>query len=125
MFTLFDGFFRLPFPKNEKLNQFFRQLPWMWILVLSYLGFLLILPIAVLIRYTSQAFFFDFWKIATTAKALSAYQVTLSLALLAAAINGIFGFLIAWILVRYNFPGKSLLTPLSIFLLRFQHQLLV
>jgi len=108
MFTLFDGFFRLPFPKNEKLNQFFRQLPWLWILVLSYLGFLLILPIAVLIRYTSQAFFFDFWKIATTAKALSAYQVTLSLALLAAAINGIFGFLIAWILVRYNFPGKKL-----------------
>ena len=108
MFTLFDGFFRFPSPKNEKLSQFFRQLPWMWILVLSYLGFLLILPMLVLIRYTSQAFFFDFWKIATTAKALSAYQVTLSLALLAAAINGIFGFLIAWILVRYNFPGKKL-----------------
>ena len=117
MFKLFDGFFRLPSPKNEKLSQFFRQLPWMWILVLSYLGFLLILPIAVLIRYTSQAFFFDFWKIATTAKALSAYQVTLSLALLAAAINGF------WFVTI--FPEKSLLTQLSIFLLRFQHQLLV
>ena len=62
MFTLFDGFFRFPSPKNEKLSQFFRQLPWMWILVLSYLGFLLILPMLVLVRYTSQAFFFDFWK---------------------------------------------------------------
>lgn len=84
-------------------------LPWMWILVLSYLGFLLVLPISVLIKYSSQALISDFWKLATTAKAISAYKVTLSLALLAAAINGCFGFLVAWILVRYNFPGKKLI----------------
>jgi sulfate/thiosulfate transport system permease protein len=83
--------------------------PWMWILVLSYLGCILVVPIAALLKYSSQALVTKFWTLATTAKALSAYQVTISLALLAAGINGIFGFLVAWILVRYTFPGKKLI----------------
>jgi len=94
-------------PFSRFLNTSLGTLPWMWILVLSYLGFLLVLPISVLIKYSSQALVGDFWKLATTAKALSAYKVTLSLALLAATINGCFGFLVAWVLVRYNFPGKK------------------
>lgn len=85
------------------------RLPWMWVLVLSYMGIILVIPISALIHYSSQALVNDFWKLATTAKAVSAYKVTLSLALLAAAINGCFGFLVAWILVRYNFPGKKII----------------
>jgi len=96
-------------PFSSFLNTSLGTLPWMWILVLSYLGFLLVLPISVLIKYSSQALVGDFWKLATTAKALSAYKVTLSLALLAATINGCFGFLVAWVLVRYNFPGKKII----------------
>ena len=96
-------------PFANILQTFLGRLPWMWILVLSYLGFLLVLPISVLIKYSSQALFSDFWRLATTAKALSAYKVTLSLAFFAATINGCFGFLVAWILVRYNFPGKKLI----------------
>nr|YP_009106038.1 probable transport protein [Choricystis parasitica]AIT94832.1 probable transport protein [Choricystis parasitica] len=96
-------------PFSRFLNTSLGTLPWMWILVLSYLGFLLVLPISVLIKYSSQALVGDFWKLATTAKALSAYKVTLSLALLAATINGCFGFLVAWVLVRYNFPGKKII----------------
>jgi sulfate transport system permease protein len=80
----------------------------MWIGVLSYLGFILVLPITVLILHSSKALFFDFWRLATSAKALSAYQVTLSLAFFAALVNGFFGFLVAWVLVRYDFPGKKL-----------------
>lgn len=85
-----------------------KNIPWMWIGVLSYLGFILVLPITVLILHSSKALFFDFWRLATSAKALSAYQVTLSLAFFAALVNGFFGFLVAWVLVRYNFPGKKL-----------------
>ena len=96
-------------PFSSFLNTSLGTLPWMWILVLSYLGFLLVLPISVLIKYSSQALVGDFWKLATTAKALSAYKVTLSLALLAATINGCFGFLVAWVLVRYTFPGKKII----------------
>lgn len=85
-----------------------RKIPWMWLTVLGYLGFILVLPITVLILYSSQALVFDFWRLATAPKALSAYQVTLSLAFFAALVNGFFGFLVAWVLVRYNFPGKKL-----------------
>ncbi|MEY4350756.1 MAG: sulfate transport protein [Bacteroidota bacterium] len=85
-----------------------RKISWMWVTVLGYLGFILVLPITVLILYSSQALVFDFWRLATAPKALSAYQVTLSLAFFAALVNGFFGFLVAWVLVRYNFPGKKL-----------------
>ena len=100
---LVGQFEKLPYGQTALKN-----VPWMWVLVLSYLAFLLVLPISVLIKHSSQALFSDFWQLATTSKALSAYKVTLSLALLAATLNGCFGFLVAWILVRYNFPGKKL-----------------
>ena len=51
----------------------------------------------------------DFWKRATEPIALSAYYVTLSTAFIACIFNLIFGFLLAWVLVRYKFPGKKLL----------------
>ena len=104
-----NKFAKKAIPFANILRTSLGTLPWMWILVLSYLGFLLVLPVSVLIKYSSQALFSDFWRLATTAKALSAYKVTLSLALFAATINGCFGFLVAWILVRYNFPGKKLI----------------
>ena len=104
-----NKFVKKAIPFANILRTSLGTLPWMWILVLSYLGFLLVLPVSVLIKYSSQALFSDFWRLATTAKALSAYKVTLSLALFAATINGCFGFLVAWILVRYNFPGKKLI----------------
>ena len=92
-----NKFAKKAIPFANILRTSLGTLPWMWILVLSYLGFLLVLPVSVLIKYSSQALFSDFWRLATTAKALSAYKVTLSLALFAATINGCFGFLVAWI----------------------------
>nr|AUJ22895.1 cysT [Coccomyxa sp. SUA001] len=53
--------------------------------------------------------FTDFWQLATEPVAISAYLVTLTMASLAALFNGVFGFVLAWVLVRYNFPGKKLL----------------
>lgn len=75
----------------------------------SYLLFMLILPICSLLSMASRALFHDFWQLATEPVALSAYMVTLSMASLAALFNGAFGFLLAWVLVRYDFPGKKLL----------------
>lgn len=86
-----------------------KEAPWMWVSVLLYLGFILILPISVLIFHSSQALFVDFWRLAFSPKAVSAYQVTLSLAFFAALVNGFFGFLVAWVLVRYDFPAKKLI----------------
>jgi sulfate transport system permease protein len=51
----------------------------------------------------------QFWDIATSEIALSAYEVTFVTALATAAVNGVFGLLIAWVLVRYEFPGRRLM----------------
>lgn len=70
---------------------------------------MLILPIWSLLTTASKALFADFWRLATEPVAVSAYIVTLTMASLAALFNGVFGFVLAWVLVRYNFPGKKLL----------------
>ena len=54
----------------------------------------------------------EFWKVATSPIALSAYNVTFLTALIAAVINGVMGTILAWILVRYDFPGRKLVDAL-------------
>ncbi len=51
----------------------------------------------------------NFWRIATSPIALSAYEVTFVTALITAIINGLFGTLVAWVLVRYTFPFKRII----------------
>jgi sulfate/thiosulfate transport system permease protein len=70
---------------------------------------MLILPICSLLSTASKALFADFWQLATEPVAVSAYIVTLTMASLAALFNAVFGFVLAWVLVRYDFPGKKLL----------------
>ncbi|WP_311133948.1 sulfate ABC transporter permease subunit CysT [Synechococcus sp. CS-1324] len=53
-----------------------------------------------------------FWELATTPEALATYQVSFGLALVAASLNGVFGLVIAWALVRSRFPGQRLLDAL-------------
>nr|YP_009105912.1 probable transport protein [Microthamnion kuetzingianum]AIT94676.1 probable transport protein [Microthamnion kuetzingianum] len=111
----------------EKVRKFFRSLLNTWssvfcaqnkrwitsfgplILTFFYLIFMLILPIISLLAHASQTLFTDFWETATEPIALSAYIVTLSTAFIACLFNAIFGFILAWVLVRYNFPGKKFL----------------
>jgi sulfate transport system permease protein len=50
-----------------------------------------------------------FWEVATEPRALASYKITFGLSLLAAVVNGFFGVIVAWILVRYRFPGKKIL----------------
>ena len=76
------------------------------VLPIIYLILILIIPIASLLGTSSVE---NFWSLASEPIALSAYFVTFSMALVASLINGIFGFLLAWVLVRYDFPGKKIL----------------
>ena len=80
-----------------------------WIITILYLTFMLLLPISSLLITASGTLFINFWELATDSVALSAYSVTLTMAFLACVFNAIFGFLLAWVLVRYNFPGKKIL----------------
>ncbi|XFA73380.1 sulfate ABC transporter permease subunit CysT [Thermosynechococcaceae cyanobacterium Okahandja] len=82
------------------------QLPWVWKVTWLYLGVMLFLPLAALFVRAGADGPVRFWQVATRAIALSAYEVTFVTALITASINGIFGTLIAWVLVRYRFPGQ-------------------
>lgn len=86
-----------------------KNFSWPWLGSLLYLFFMLILPILSLIATAGRTSLPDFWRIATEPMALSAYGVTLSMAFLASLFNGFFGFILAWVLVRYQFPGKKVL----------------
>ncbi len=81
---------------------------WLWVFTLTYLIFLLIFPILSLLMTASQTLFSEFWQKATDPIAISAYSVTLSMAFCASLFNTFFGFLLAWVLTRYKFPGKKL-----------------
>lgn len=87
--------------------RFFKKL-WPWFFTLFYLLFMLILPIISLLTTASETLFTRFWQIATEPIAMSAYFVTISMALFACLFNAFFGFILAWVLVRYNFFGKKL-----------------
>ena len=85
------------------------RISWTVLFTWFYFLFFLIIPIGVLLKKASQSWFKDFFAIATQPIALSAYNVTFSIAFMASLVNAVFGFILAWVLVRYNFRGKRLL----------------
>ena len=79
-----------------------------WVMTIGYLSLILLLPLAALITKSLSIGTGEFWQTATDPVALSAYEVTFVTALAAGIINGVMGTLVAWILVRYQFPGKKI-----------------
>jgi sulfate transport system permease protein len=75
---------------------------------LFYLTALVLIPFAALIIRTLGMTWADFWHLATTDRALAAYRLTFGASLVAASANAVFGSLLAWVLVRYEFPGRRL-----------------
>jgi len=92
--------------KARSLHQ--HQPIFVWGLVLTYLSLLVVLPISSLFWKTSQASPAELWTRITDPVAVTAYFLSFSSALLAALINSVFGFILAWILVRHQFPGRRL-----------------
>jgi sulfate/thiosulfate transport system permease protein len=95
-------------PIWQKVWLWIRASSWPWRITIAYLSVMLILPVAAMFFKAAQEKPADFWRIATSPIALSAYDVTFTTALVAAILNGFFGTLIAWTLVRYDFPLKRL-----------------
>ena len=81
-------------------------------ITLIYLSLLILLPLSGLAFKTSSLSFPQFWAIASGERALAAYRVTFGASLLAASINAVFGLIVAWMLVRYPFPGKRFVDAL-------------
>lgn len=77
-----------------------------------YISILVLLPLSTLVWNTMQLSWSDFWAIITDPRVVASYKVTFGTALIAAIINVIFGTIIAWVLVRYQFFGKKLIDGL-------------
>ena len=75
----------------------------------SYIFFLLILPLIALFFLILQNEWYEIYKKATDPIAVSAYSLTIQMAFFAALINTFFGFIITWVLTRYNFLGKKII----------------
>lgn len=85
------------------------NLPWTWRITIAYLSVMLFLPVLAMLAKASTEPPARFWEIATSPIALATYEVTFVTSLAAGLINGVFGTLIAWVFVRYDFPLKRLL----------------
>jgi sulfate/thiosulfate transport system permease protein len=76
---------------------------------LAYLSLIVLIPLAALVLKTASLGWPEFWKLATDSRTLAALRVSFGLSIAAACINAVFGLIIAWVLVRYEFPGRKLL----------------
>lgn len=78
-------------------------------ITLLYLGFIVIIPLCSLVIFTAGISPGVFLETVTRPSVLSSYMVSFSTALAAAVVDAVMGVIIAWVLVRYQFPGKKLM----------------
>jgi sulfate transport system permease protein len=71
-----------------------------------YLCLIVLLPLAALIAKTTTMGWAEFWETVSSPRVLASYRLTFGASLIAALLNALFGFMVAWTLVRYKFPGK-------------------
>lgn len=79
---------------------------------LIYLGLLVLIPLATLFLKAASLSPAQFWHEVTGPRVVAAYRLTFGASFLAALVNAVFGLLIAWVLVRYRFPGRRLVDGL-------------
>jgi len=79
---------------------------------LAYLSLLVLIPLATLFLKSSTLGWHQFWEVATAPRALASYRLSFGASFVASLINGVFGLLVAWVLVRYSFPCRGLVDAL-------------
>ena len=81
-------------------------------LTVGYVSLLILIPLATLVLKSASLGPAAFWAAVSSPRALAAYRLSIVTALAARAINAVFGVIVAWVLVRYEFPGKRLVDAL-------------
>src|SRR5512138_1477699 len=74
----------------------------------TYLSLMVLLPLATVFVRTTDLTWAQFWGTVANPRVLASYRVTFGASFVAALVNTVFGFLVAWVLVRYRFPGRRL-----------------
>jgi len=77
-----------------------------------YLSVLVLIPLAALPIKSAELGWQGFWDTVTAPRVMASYQLTFGASLIAALVNLVFGSVVAWVLVRYRFPGKKILDAL-------------
>lgn len=100
--------FRLKLSRNNVVPGFGLTLGY----TLLYLSLIVLIPLAALFARTASLSFGEFWNIVTQPRVVASYRLTFGTSLAGALVNGLFGFVLAWCLVRYRFPGHKLVDAL-------------
>lgn len=79
---------------------------------LTFISLVLLLPLTGLVAEISGMSWSQYWFVVTDPRVVESYKVTLWTAFVASLFNGVFGLLLAWVLVRYEFPGKRIMDAL-------------
>jgi sulfate transport system permease protein len=74
----------------------------------TYLSLMVLLPLATVFTRTAELSGAAFWATVTDPRVMASYRVTFGASFVAALVNTVFGLLVAWVLVRYRFPGRRL-----------------
>lgn len=79
---------------------------------LLYLSLVVLLPLSMIVLSAAHVGWSRFWEVVLTARALASYRLSFGAAFAAALLNAVFGVLVAWVLVRYRFPGRRVVDAL-------------
>ena len=79
----------------------------------TYLSLIVLIPLSALVFTSLSMDWNAFWQAVTSPRVVASYRLTFGAALLAASFNLVMGLLLAWVLVRYSFPGKRLVDALA------------
>ncbi|MCC7146902.1 MAG: sulfate ABC transporter permease subunit CysT [Phycisphaeraceae bacterium] len=77
-----------------------------------YLSLIVLIPLSALFFKSATLGWSEFWAVVTDPRAVASYRLTFGASLAAATINAVFGFAVAWTLVRYHFPGRKIVDAL-------------
>ena len=77
-----------------------------------YLSLIVLIPLSAAFIRASALTWPEFWAVVTTPRVVASYRLTFGASFAAALVNAVFGLLVAWVLVRYRFPGKRLVDAL-------------
>jgi sulfate/thiosulfate transport system permease protein len=77
-----------------------------------YLSLIVLIPLGALVLNAGSLSFAEFWRTVTSPRVLASYRLSFGASFVGASINLVFGLLVAWVLVRYRFPGRRVLDAL-------------
>jgi sulfate/thiosulfate transport system permease protein len=79
---------------------------------IMYLSLIVLIPLSAILFKTMGMTWGDFWATVTDSRVVASYKLSIGASLAGALINTVFGFIVAWVLVRYTFPGKRIIDAL-------------